>query len=174
MSEVLETYDVRPIARRNPTAVVRELPRRNTRNSLLQLQLTADRIGKVAMMLAMSSEEEEAEFKARIATETSYKFSVIWVSGRKTEINKTFPRSILNAAMKNRTIDDRPGSTHALIHAGLEALSGLVPTVPGDSSLKVKVVIISDAHWVVVAAYGESAFLPETNHERVGLGVMHL
>lgn len=140
----------------------------------MQLELSADRIGKVAIMLAMTSEEEEASFKAKISKETNYKFSVTWVSGRKTEINKTFPRSILNAALKHGTIEDRSGATHALIHAGLEALSGLIPTVPGDSSLKVKVVIIADGHWVVVAAYGESAFLPETNHERIGLGVMHL
>ncbi|MGJ5180301.1 HutP family protein [Bradyrhizobium oligotrophicum] len=140
----------------------------------MQLELSANRIGKVAMILAMSSEEEEARLKAQIASNGGYKFSVTWVSGRKTDINKTFPRSILNAALKNGTIEDRSGPTHALIHAGLEALSGLVPNVPGDSSLKVKVVILADAHWVVVAAYGESAFLPETNHERVGLGVMHL
>ena len=140
----------------------------------MQLQLSAGRIGKVAIMLAMTSDEEEVEFKTKIASETNYKFSVLWVSGRKTEINKTFPRTILNAAMKNRTIEDRPGATHALIHAGLEAISGLVPNVPGDSSMKVKVAIIADIHWVVVAAYGESAFLPETNHERIGLGVMHL
>ncbi|KIZ39506.1 transcriptional regulator [Rhodopseudomonas palustris] len=138
------------------------------------MELNASRIGKVAIMLAMSSNEEEAEFKAKIANETSFKFSVMWVSGRKTEINKSFPRSILNAALKNRTIEDRPGATHALIHAGLEAMGGLIPTIPGDSSLKVKVVIIADAHWVAVVAYGESAFLPETNHERIGMGVMHL
>lgn len=140
----------------------------------MQLELSASRIGKVAIMLAMTSDEEEAAFKTRIANDSSYKFSVMWVSGRKTEIDKTFPRAILNAAPKNRTVEDRPGATHALIHAGLDAMNGLVPTIPGDSSLKVKVVIISDAHWVVVAAYGESAFLPETNHERGGLGVMHL
>jgi hut operon positive regulator len=140
----------------------------------VQLELSASRIGKVAIMLAMTSDEEEAAFKTRIANDSSYKFSVMWVSGRKTEIDKTFPRAILNAALKNRTVEDRPGATHALIHAGLDAMNGLVPTIPGDSSLKVKVVIISDAHWVVVAAYGESAFLPETNHERGGLGVMHL
>ncbi len=140
----------------------------------MQLELTANRIGKVAVMLSMTSNDEEMAFKARISAETSYKFSVIWVSGRKTEINKTFPRAILNAALKNQTIEDRPGATHALIHAGLEALGGLVPSIPGDSSLKVKVVIMADIHWVVVAAYGESAFLPETNHERIGLGVMHL
>ena len=140
----------------------------------VQLELNAGRIGKVALMLAMTSDDEETAFKAQIANESSYKFSVMWVSGRKSEINKTFPRTILNAALKNRTVEDRPGATHALIHAGIEAMSGLFPTVPGDSSLKVKVVVISDLHWVVVAAYGESAFLPETNHERVGLGVMHL
>ena len=145
-----------------------------TRIITVQLELSAGRIGKVAIMLAMTSTDEEVEFKAKITNETCYKFSVMWVSGRKTEINKTFPRTILNAALKNHTIEDRPGATHALIHAGLEAMNGLVPNVPGDSSLKVKVVIIADSHWVVVAAYGESAFLPETNHERIGLGVMHL
>jgi HutP len=140
----------------------------------VQLELTANRIGKVAIMLAMTSDEEEVAFKMKIANESNFKFSVMWVSGRKSEINRTFPRTILNAALKNRTVEDRPGPTHALIHAGIEAMSGLFPTVPGDSSLKVKVVVISDQHWVVVAAYGESAFLPETNHERIGLGVMHL
>jgi hut operon positive regulatory protein len=138
------------------------------------MELSAGRIGKVAIMLAMSSDQEEIDFKVRIANETNYKFSVMWISGRKTEINKTFPRAILNAALKNRTIEDRAGPTHALIHAGLEALDGLVPSIPGDSSLKVKVAIISDGSWVVVAAYGESAFVPETNHERIGIGVMHL
>jgi hut operon positive regulator len=140
----------------------------------VQLELNASRIGKVAIMLAMTSDEEEIAFKTQIANESKYKFSVMWVSGRKTEINKTFPRTILNAALKNHTVEDRPGATHALIHAGIEALSGMFPSIPGDSSLKIKVVVISDMHWVVVAAYGESAFLPETNHERVGLGVMHL
>lgn len=140
----------------------------------MKIALEADRLGKLAVLLAMSSKEEEEAIRAQIAQEDRVRVAVTWVSGRKTDINRSFPRSIVNAAMKAHVVRDTPGATHALIHAGLEALGGLIPPIPGDSSLKVKVAIAADSAWLVVAAYGESAFLPETNHERLGLGVMHL
>ncbi|NLH82005.1 MAG: transcriptional regulator [Phyllobacteriaceae bacterium] len=138
------------------------------------MEIDAHPIGKLAILLSLSSNEEEETIRKSLAKEGRVRTAVTWVSGRKTEINKTFPRSIINAAMKANVVRDAPSATHALIHAGLEALGGLIPPVPGDSSLKVKVAVVSDGSWVAVAAYGESAFLPETNHERMGLGVMHL
>jgi hut operon positive regulator len=140
----------------------------------MQIAIEGNHIGKVAILLSLSSNDEEEMIRADLVKDGRMRAAVTWVSGRKTEVNKTFPRSIVNAAMKAGVIRDTPSSTHALIHAGLEALGGLIPPVPGDSSLKVKVAVVANGAWVAVAAYGESAFLPETNHERMGLGIMHL
>ncbi len=140
----------------------------------MRIAIEANLIGKLAILLSMSSNEEEEAIRADLARQGQMRAAVTWVSGRKTEVNKTFPRSIVNAAMKAAVVRDTPSATHALIHAGLEALGGLIPPVPGDSSLKVKVAVVANGAWVAVAAYGESAFLPETNHERMGLGIMHL
>lgn len=140
----------------------------------MRIAIDATHLGKIAMLLSMSSNEEEEVIRADLAREGQVRAAVTWVSGRKTEINKSFPRSIVNAALKASVVRETPSATHALIHAGLEALSGLIPPIPGDSSLKCKVAVVANGSWVVVAAYGESAFLPETNHERMGLGVMHL
>lgn len=140
----------------------------------MRIEIEASRIGKLAALLAFSSPEEEEEIRAKIGKEPHLRAAITWVSGRKTEINRTFPRSIVNAALKSDVIRNSPSSNHALIHAGLEALSGIIPPTPGDSSLKLKVAVVSDGAWVAIAAYGESAFMPETNHERLGLGIMHL
>lgn len=140
----------------------------------MRVAIEADRIGKLAVLLSLTSSEEEAVLREAATKDGRLRTAVTWVSGRKTEINKSFPRSIVNAAMKAGVVRDTPSATHALIHAGLEALGGLIPPIPGDSSLKVKVAVVTDGAWVAVAAYGESAFLPETNHERMGLGIMHL
>lgn len=140
----------------------------------MHIALDANHIGKVAILLSMSSNEEEETIRADLARQGQMRAAITWVSGRKTEINRTFPHSIVNAAMKAAVVRDTPSATHALIHAGLEALGGLIPPIPGDSSLKVKVAVVSNGAWVAVAAYGESAFLPKTNHERMGFGIMHL
>lgn len=140
----------------------------------MRVEIEADRIGKLAMLVAMSSKEEEEAIRTSLEQSGKIKIAVSWVSGLKSEINRTFSRSIVNAALKAQVIRKTPDSIHALIHAGIEALSGLVPAVTADSSLKVKVVVAVNSGWVAVAAYGDSAFMPETNHERLGLGIMHL
>lgn len=140
----------------------------------MHVEIEADRLGKTAMLIAMSSKQEEEAIRKALGQSGQLKIAVTWISGLKSEINRTFSRSVVSAALKAEVIRETSDSVHALIHAGIEALAGLVPSVTADSSLKVKVVVAVNSSWLAVAAYGDSAFMPTTNHERLGLGIMHL
>ncbi|AWK88384.1 HutP family protein [Azospirillum thermophilum] len=138
------------------------------------MDIHPDRLGKIAMLAALSSREEEGLFKDYIAKNTKVKIGFTMVSGTRTDVTRTFVKSIVGCAMQSNLIQHHHNEIHGVIHAGLECLKGLSADVAAESSLKVKVAIATDGRWVVVAAYGESAFHPETNHERVGFGVMHI
>ena len=58
--------------------------------------------------------------------------------------------------------------------ASLEAITGITNHILFDAALKLKMAIVSDGKWVAVALYGDSAIHPITNHERAGLGIMHI
>ena len=46
--------------------------------------------------------------------------------------------------------------------------------VATSSSLALKIAIVRKEHWIAVAIFGQSALHYMTNHERAGLGVMHI
>ncbi len=134
-----------------------------------------DRIGKIALIAAMSDEDGEKRLKEEINKSSSkYKLAVTFVSGITSDIKKTFVKSIVGCSLHNGIIMKTSGQIHAVLHAALDAAGGAIYQVPAESSLKIKVAIVSDGQWVAVGVYGESAFYPITNHERSGLGVMHL
>ncbi|WP_319773917.1 HutP family protein [Breoghania sp.] len=138
------------------------------------MEIKPDRLGKVAILAAISSREEEELFKQHIASNTRLKLGITFVSGVRSDVTKTFVKSLVACALQSHIIHHQHNEIHAVIHAGLECLKGVVSDVAAESSLKMKVAIVSDGRWLVIAAHGESAFHPETNHERVGFGVMHL
>ncbi|PWC36045.1 HutP family protein [Azospirillum sp. TSO35-2] len=138
------------------------------------MDIYPDRLGKVAILAAISSREEEDIFKEHISKNTKIKLGFTMVSGTRSDVTRTFVKSIVGCALQTNLIHHTHNEIHAVIHAGLECLKGLSSDVAAESSLKVKVAIATDGRWLVVAAYGESAFHPETNHERVGFGVMHI
>lgn len=138
------------------------------------MDIQPDRLGKIAILAAISSREEEDIFKEHIAKNTKIKLGFTMVSGSRSDVTRTFVKSIVGCALQTNLIHHHHNEIHAVIHAGLECLKGLSADVAAESSLKVKVAIATDGRWLVVAAYGESAFHPETNHERVGFGVMHI
>ncbi|MEN3931610.1 HutP family protein [Microvirga sp. W0021] len=140
----------------------------------MEIKLT--RIGKIAILAALSDESEEETIKADVlAGNNNIRLAVTFISGTRGKINETFTRNILNAAIQNNVIRKTPGQMHAVLHAALEALQGVTPqTTSVSSSVKVKVAICTDGVWLAVAAYGDSAVSPFTNHERCGFGIMHL
>ncbi|SOC19033.1 HutP family protein [Rhodobacter maris] len=138
------------------------------------MEIVADRIGKAAIMAAISSREEEDRIKAQIAERPDWKIGITYVTGRRTDIERGFVKSIVACALNSGVIRHRSQEIHGVIHAGLECLHGVSASVVAESNLKLKVALVSDGHWVAVAAHGESAFHPLTNHERIGFGVMHI
>ncbi|KAA5606139.1 transcriptional regulator [Roseospira marina] len=138
------------------------------------MDIHPNRLGKYAILAAISSREEEDEFKAYIAEKTRLKIGVTFVSGIQSEVTKSFVRSLVTCALHSHVVHHQHNEIHAVIHAGLECLKGVTSDVAAESSLKLKVAIVSDGRWIVIAAHGESAFHPETNHERMGFGVMHI
>ncbi len=140
-----------------------------------QMELQIDRIGKMAMFAAMTSREEEDTLKELFPSQyTKFKLAVTFLAGTKTEVMKNVSKAVVTCALQNEIVKRSSSSVHAIIHATLEALGGIVDHIPSDTSLKLKVAVVSDNDWVAVALYGDSAVHPLTNHERAGLGLMHL
>jgi len=139
------------------------------------MELIPDRIGKLAVITAMSSNAEEGVLKQQAAESyPDWRMAVTVITGLSSDIKSSFVKSIVGCALQNSIVRKTGGQIHAVLHAALDALSGVVHQVPAEASLKLKVCIVTDSDWVAVAIYGDSAFYPITNHERCSLGVMHL
>ena len=139
------------------------------------MEVKYDRIGKIALLAAMSDNEEEKQLKQEINNSSSnFQVAVTVISGLSSDIKRTFVKSIVGCSLQNNIIKKTGPHIHAVLHASLDAITGVVHQVPAEASLKLKVGISTDGQWVAVALYGESAFYPITNHERSAMGVMHL
>jgi hut operon positive regulator len=138
------------------------------------MNIVADRVGKIAILASISSREEEDKLKGSLAGTPDVKLAVTVVSGIRSEVGKSFVKSVVSSALQANVIRRTSGDIHAVVHAALEAARGLLLDSLAETSVKFKFAVVSDGHWVAVSAYGESAFHPETNHERMGFGVMHI
>jgi len=139
------------------------------------MQIELDRIGKLAMLAAMTSREEEDILKQIVAKDyKQYKLAVTFITGSRNEVMKSLTKSAIGCALQNEIVKPEAGSVHAVMHAALEAVTGITNHILLDAALKLKMAIVSDGKWVAVALYGDSAIHPITNHERAGLGIMHI
>jgi hut operon positive regulator len=141
----------------------------------MDINIKVKRIGKIALIAATSDEKEEESIKALInAAESDQKIAVTFVSGLTGDIKKNFIKSLIGCAIQNNIIEKKESQIHGIVHAGLDALRGIITDLGTDISLKMKVAIVRDKNWVAVALYGDSAYSAYTNHERASLGVMHM
>jgi len=137
------------------------------------MNFQANRVGKIAMIVAMSTDDEEKGMREALER-GPIKIAVTYVTGALGFVRKNFVKTLVGSALHGEVIDKTAGQIHAVVHAGLEAFHGVTPLVSGECQLKLKVAIVQDGLWLAVAAYGESAFHPQTNHERMGFGIMHV
>lgn len=140
----------------------------------VEVSLDVGRLGKAALLLSMSSDDEENEIKRKIVERTNYKIGVTRVAGFASEIRRKFAPAILGAALNCNVINKTTPEVHALLHASLEALNSIIQSESLDSSLSLKVSVVSDGKWICVGIFGDSAFYPITNHEKSALGTMHI
>lgn len=133
-------------------------------------------VGMAAMLLALTRtiQDEDAVKKALAAQ--GFRFVVTEVGG--TSANSDFQtkttKAVIGACMNTGLIAKSPTNYHALLHATDEAKRGIMVNVASSTSVAVKIAVVRDEKWVAVALFGESALHPLTNHERAGLGIMHL
>lgn len=133
------------------------------------------RIGHDAMRLAMTlTLEEENKLKENFALE--HKTFVVTEVGGSTagDFQERVNRAIVGAAFNENIIEKNPWELHALMHAAEEAKSGMMINSTADVNLAAKIAIVREEHWIAVAMFGVAAIHPLTNHERCGLGVMHI
>lgn len=131
-------------------------------------------IGKRAIMLAITSTKEEEETLKKEFTESGFLCAVTGIGGDCDELKKRINVAVIGACLNNNIIDKNPREIHAVIHASLEAKEGLLLGAPSGGHFAGKIAVVRHNDWLAVAIYGHSAMHIMTNHERVGLGIMHL
>lgn len=132
-------------------------------------------VGKAAMLLALtSSRQEENEVKAYLKEKYGYKTVVTEVGGLLHDVKDRAVKAVVSAALNVGILEKKSNHIHPLIHATLEAQRGMMFDIPVDSSIVMKIAIVVGSDWLAVAMYGETAIHVLANHERAGLGIMHI
>jgi hut operon positive regulator len=124
-------------------------------------------------LLLASSREEEARLKQTLERTGLYKCAVTEVGAKLAGFKQKVVGSVVAAALDCGVVSRTPHHVHALIHAAHEACQPFLDSALVED-LGVKVAIVRDSRWVVVAMFGECAAHHLTDHKQVGLGVMHM
>lgn len=133
-------------------------------------------IGSAAMFLAMSNTINDEQKVKDFLKGEGYQCAVTEVGGNTSHVNfqeKTI-KAIIGAALNNNVVSKEPYEIHAILHAAMEAKQGVVVNVANSANISVKIAIVRKDSWVAVGMFGESAIYHLTNHERCGLGTMHI
>lgn len=147
---------------------------RKKENNIMESEEGDTVIGKIAILLALSSDiEEEQMLKNKYAKE-GFLCAITATGGEIQALVKKINNAVLGACLNNNIIDKTPEAVHAIIHATLEAKEGILMSSPSGASFVGKIAIVRKDNWIAIAIYGHSAAHILTNHERIGLGIMHL
>ena len=133
-------------------------------------------MGMAAMLLALTRTMQDEDAVKKLLASQGFRFVVTEVGG--TSANADFQtkttKAVIGACLNTGMIAKTPTNYHALLHATDEAKRGIMVNVASSTSVAVKIAVVRDKNWVAVALFGESALHPLTNHDRAGLGLMHL
>lgn len=129
--------------------------------------------GKAAVLLAMSPREQEGEL-LDMFNQMGFKCGVTETGGMRHEIEKKVNNALLGMGFNLNILRRDSSDVHAAVHAAIEACNGLLLHSPMVSSYSLKIALVRKDKWLAVALYGYSAAHNLTNHERIGLGIMHV
>lgn len=133
-------------------------------------------VGVAAMLLALTRTLKDEETAKRALTEAGHKFVVTEVGGKTSydDFHEKVNRAVIGASLNSGIIEKTANDNHALIHATEEAKKGILVSISSSASLALKIAVVRGSGWLAVALFGKSALHYMTNHERAGLGVMHI
>lgn len=140
------------------------------------LERTVDAVGTAAIMLSITQTMSDEEFIKKFLQDKGYKVAVTELGGRSSvaEFQERSTKSIIGACLNCNIIKKEAYEIHALLHAAEEAKKGVIVNVSSSTNLSLKVAIARKERWIAVAMYGYSAVHYVSNHQRSGLGVMHI
>ena len=122
--------------------------------------------GTAAMMLALTQTIYDEDLAKKLVAKKGLKAFY--------DFNERINRAVIGACLNSGLIEKKSNDIHAVIHATEEAKRGLLVSVSTSASLAMKIAIVRNEHWIAVALFGKSALHYMTNHERAGLGIMHI
>ncbi len=140
------------------------------------LECSIKSAGTAAMLLAITQTLYDEGIMKRLVAQAGFKAVVTEVGGKTTfdDFNEKINRAVIGACLNSGIIQKSTNDIHAVIHATEEAKKGILVSVSTSASLAMKIAVVRDDHWIAVALFGKSALHYVTNHERAGLGVMHI
>ena len=132
--------------------------------------------GSAAILLALTQTLYDEERVKQLVAKNGLKAVVTEVGGKTNfyDFNERINRAVIGACLNSGLIQKTSNEIHAVIHAAEEAKKGLLVSVSTSASLAMKIAVARDEHWIAVALFGKSALHYMTNHERAGLGIMHI
>lgn len=133
-------------------------------------------VGVAAMLLALTRTIKDEDTAKRAISGVGHKFVVTEVGGKTSyeDFHEKVNRAVIGASLNAGIIEKNANDIHALIHATEEAKKGILVSVSSSASLALKIAVVRGDGWLAVALFGKSALHYITNHERAGLGVMHI
>ncbi len=132
--------------------------------------------GTAVMLLAMTQTIYDEDMAKQLVAQKGFKAVVTEVGGKTSfyDFNERINRAVIGACLNSGIIEKTSNDIHAVIHATEEAKKGLLVSVSTSASLAMKIAVARNEHWIAVALFGKSALHYMTNHERAGLGIMHI
>ncbi len=145
-------------------------------NSRVLLESSINSAGTAAMLLALTQSLYDEEAVKKMVAKNGFKAVVTEVGGRTSfdDFNEKINRAVIGASLNSGIIQKTSSHIHALIHATEEAKKGILVSVSTSANLALKIAVARDENWIAVALFGKSALHYMTNHDRAGLGVMHI
>lgn len=131
-------------------------------------------MGQAALLLAITKTREDEENIRTVLNGKGFKCAVTETGGSVQEVRKKVIKSVLGAALNNGVIEKNSREAHAILHATQEAERGYMFDSFWSNDVMMKISIVRTTNWIAVGMFGQSAMHMETNHERAGLGVMHI
>lgn len=140
------------------------------------LENSVNSSGTAAMLLALTQTIYDEEKVKQIVAKNGFKAVVTEVGGRTSfdDFNEKINRAVIGASLNSGIIQKTTNDIHALIHATEEAKKGILVSVSTSANLAMKIAVARDDTWIAVSLFGKSALHYMTNHDRAGLGVMHI
>lgn len=132
--------------------------------------------GIAAMLLALTQTLYDEDKAKQLVARCGFKAVVTEVGGKTNyyDFNEKVNRAVIGACLNAGVIEKTTNHIHAVIHATEEAKKGILVSVSTSASLAMKIAVARNDKWIAVALFGKSALHYMTNHDRAGLGVMHI